>query len=107
MGKVLRVLILISVIAYGEELPQLKAIVSGKNDRVEIKIKKVEKSKINRSELLVKNYDRIIEHSIKKGETLSEIIRKYKVSISQILEQNKQIKDIDLIYAGDTLIIKK
>ena len=97
------------MIGYGEGLPQLKAEISEKNSKIEIRISEIKKS------------DTTIYHKIKWGETLSGIARKYKVSVFQILQenikikeiviqlqkQNKQIKDIDLIYAGDTLIIKK
>jgi len=47
---------------------------------------------------------RKIQHKVKKGETLSSIAIKYKVSTNDLLEWNKQNKNKP-VRAGDTLII--
>lgn len=109
MKKILCILSLISVMTYGKDLPKLKAEVTEKNNKIEIKISDI------------KQPETTLYHKIVWGETLSGIAKKYRVSVFQILDQNiklkeivvklqkqnKQIKDIDLIYAGDTLIIRK
>lgn len=109
MKKIICILTLMSAIAYGEGLPQLKAEITEKNNEIEIRISEIRKP------------DTTIYHKIKWGETLSGIARKYRVSVFQILQenikikeivimlqkQNKQIKDIALIYAGDTIVIRK
>ena len=45
-----------------------------------------------------------IFHTVKKGETLSSIGRKYRASVSDILAWNSSVKK-DLLYPGDRLLI--
>ena len=45
-----------------------------------------------------------IIYTIKRGDTLSEIAEKYNVSIQSIAKRN-DIKNVNLIYAGNTLRI--
>ncbi len=45
-----------------------------------------------------------IIHIVKRGETLSEISKKYRIKISQILKWNGNIKR-DRIFAGDRIVI--
>lgn len=47
------------------------------------------------------------KHSIAKGDTLSDISRKYNVKMDAILTANPDIKDPNLIYAGDNIYIPK
>ena len=44
-------------------------------------------------------------HPVKKGETLSHLCRLYGVTLSALLAANTHIRDPDLIYRGDTLVI--
>jgi len=44
-------------------------------------------------------------HSISWGDTLSQIAARYGTSVDALMDANSQIKDADLIYAGDTLRI--
>lgn len=44
-------------------------------------------------------------HSISWGDTLSQIAARYGTSVDALMDANSQIKDADLIYAGDTLQI--
>jgi LysM repeat protein len=46
-------------------------------------------------------------HSIKFGDTLSGIAKKYNVSVSDIMSKNPQIKDANKITAGTNLNISK
>lgn len=45
------------------------------------------------------------QHLIRKGDTLSELALHYKVKLSDLLQANPQIKNPDLIFAGQTLEI--
>lgn len=45
------------------------------------------------------------KHVVTKGETLSSIARKFRITIDGILKLNPQIKNPDLIFSGDTLNI--
>lgn len=44
-------------------------------------------------------------HSISWGDTLSQIAQRYGTSVNALMDANAQIKDADLIYAGDSLRI--
>ena len=44
-------------------------------------------------------------HSITRGDTLSEIAQRYGTSVNALMDANAQIRDPDLIYAGDSLKI--
>lgn len=44
-------------------------------------------------------------HNIVRGDTLSEIAQRYGTTVDALMSANSQIKDADLIYAGDTLRI--
>ena len=44
-------------------------------------------------------------HSIAWGDTLSQIAQRYGTSIDALMANNAQIRDADLIYAGDTLVL--
>lgn len=44
-------------------------------------------------------------HNIVSGDTLSHIAQRYGTSVDALMASNSQIKDADLIYAGDTLNI--
>ncbi len=46
-----------------------------------------------------------LTYTIKSGDTLSKIARKFKTTVSKILAVNPQIKNKNLIYAGQTLNI--
>lgn len=47
----------------------------------------------------------ISTHNIAWGDTLSQIAQRYGTSVDALMDQNAQIKDADMIYAGDTLNI--
>ena len=83
---------------YAEPIPKLKAEISSKEEKLTIKISKGDEIKT-----LVLD-DEII-YKIKKGDTLSEIALFHKKSIKKIAVDNN-IKNIDLIITGKTLIIK-
>lgn len=44
-------------------------------------------------------------HSISWGDTLSQIAQRYGTSVNALMDANSQIKDANLIYAGDSLNI--
>ena len=44
-------------------------------------------------------------HNIASGDTLSQIAQRYGTSVDALMGANSQIRDADLIYAGDTLDI--
>lgn len=44
-------------------------------------------------------------YNIKEGDTLSEIAQQFNTTIEKLMMQNKNIKDPDVIYAGDYLVI--
>jgi hypothetical protein len=44
-------------------------------------------------------------HNIASGDTLSQIAQRYGTTVNALMGANAQIKDADLIYAGDTLNI--
>ena len=48
---------------------------------------------------------KVITYTVQKGDTLSEIAKKYNTSVDKLAKDNG-IKDIDKIYAGQKLIIK-
>ena len=48
----------------------------------------------------------MIEHVIKKGESLEKIAKKYNLKLSEIVEDNK-IKDRKMLGIGNTLKIRK
>lgn len=101
MKKIILLILIFTSVIYAEKRPELRARVKEKNQKLEIIISKINDT--NEEELK----KQIIEHKIKKGETLSKIAKKYKISISDIVAENRKIKDINLIYAGDSLIIKR
>lgn len=45
-------------------------------------------------------------HTVKKGDTLSAIAKKYKTTVKKILTLNKSIEDPDLIYPGQKVRVK-
>lgn len=47
----------------------------------------------------------ISSHNVSWGDTLSQIAARYGTSVNALMDANSQIKDADLIYAGDTLRI--
>ncbi len=44
-------------------------------------------------------------HTVQRGETLFSIARHYNVSVGQLLEMNQQIRNPNLIYAGQSMWI--
>lgn len=46
------------------------------------------------------------KYEIRQGDTLSEIAELYDTTVLKLMEDNHNIKDPDLIYAGDFLVIK-
>ena len=48
---------------------------------------------------------KLLQYTIKKGDTLSAIARDNNIDLLDLLEANKQIKNPDVIYADDTLNI--
>jgi len=46
-------------------------------------------------------------YKVKSGDTLSEIAQKFHTTVSALMALNKNIKDANKIYAGQTLVIKK
>ncbi len=52
----------------------------------------------------VKEYDPTITHTVKKGETLSIIARKYKMPLAQLYRLNSLV-DFDTIEIGDKIVI--
>ena len=48
---------------------------------------------------------KLLQYTIKKGDTLSAIARDNNIDLLDLLEPNKQIKNPDVIYADDTLNI--
>lgn len=111
MKNIISILLLMSVLTYGEELSQLKAKVEIKDNKIEIKI--LENSRYQRER-------KEIRHKIEKGETLTGIAKKYSSFfradgenkdiheiIKIIQKNNKNIQNINLIYVGDILMIRK
>ena len=45
------------------------------------------------------------EYVVRKGDTLPSIAEKYNVSVDEILKYNPNIKDVQMIYEWDTIII--
>lgn len=114
MKKIMSVLLLMSMIVYAEKLPQLGAKVGERDNKIEIRIVKISKNQEQEEKM------KEIKHKIKKGETLFSIAKKYssffqidgknmamQEVIKKILKDNKRIKNRDLIYVGDILIIKR
>jgi LysM repeat protein len=44
-------------------------------------------------------------YKIKRGDTLSEIARDHNTTVAALMKANPSIKDKDMLYAGDTIII--
>jgi len=59
------------------------------------------------NEVTPDNQQKHFSHTIKRGETLSQICRKYNMSIENILSLNSRIDNINLIIAGEELVISK
>ena len=47
------------------------------------------------------------KHTVKSGDTLSQIAEKYRTSLKAILQANKNIKDPNMIKVGQSIIIPK
>lgn len=88
-------------LVYAEKAEKLKAEIDQKENKIVIKISK-DNETLNEIEI-DKNNERA--YKIKKGDTLSQIALEYKKSIKKLAEDNN-IKHIDLIITGKTLIIK-
>ena len=52
------------------------------------------------------NLGGLISYIIEKGDTLSSIAKRNKISVAEIMKLNPQIKDADKIYAGEKLNLK-
>ncbi|MCS7081165.1 MAG: LysM peptidoglycan-binding domain-containing protein [Chloracidobacterium sp.] len=48
-----------------------------------------------------------VQHVVRRGETLSGIARQYGVTVQTIVQANRQIRNPNLIYAGQTLTIPR
>ncbi|OYT70888.1 MAG: hypothetical protein CFK52_09695 [Chloracidobacterium sp. CP2_5A] len=48
-----------------------------------------------------------VQHVVQRGETLSGIAQRYGVTVQSILQANRQIRNPNLIYAGQTLTIPR
>lgn len=48
---------------------------------------------------------RLVEYTVKKGDTLNNIAKKYNVKLSELLEYNPQIKNANLIYINQKIFI--
>jgi nucleoid-associated protein YgaU len=48
---------------------------------------------------------KVITYNVQKDDTLSELAQKFKTDIPSIMEKNKKIKDEDVIFTGDKLVI--
>lgn len=46
-------------------------------------------------------------YSVKQGDTMTQIARENNLSLQELAEMNPQIKDLDLIYIGDTVNTEK
>lgn len=88
-------------LVYAEKAEKLKAEIDQKENKIVIKISK-DNETLNEIEIDKNNE---IAYKIKKGDTLSQIALEYKKSIKKLAEDNN-IKHIDLIITGKTLIIK-
>ena len=88
-------------LVYAEKADKLKAEIDQKENKIVIKISK-DNQTLNEIEIDKNNE---IAYKIKKGDTLSQIALEYKKSIKKLAEDNN-IKNIDLIITGKTLIIK-
>lgn len=91
MKNIIYLFLLLSSILWAEDRMKLKAEVLEVNQEVKIKIGNLEP----------------IKYKIKEGDTLSKISRERGVTLEKLLELNPRIKNKDLIYTGDILIIKR
>lgn len=80
--------------------PKQKLLLSGK---VSTQISKVPSNKVNTNAIAISSSNNTATYKVKKGDTLSKISTKYKVSVSAIQKTNK-IQD-HLIYVGQTIKI--
>ncbi len=53
------------------------------------------------------NRSHSVQHVVRRGETLSGIARQYGTTVQAIVQANRQIRDPNLIYAGQTLTIPR
>lgn len=99
--NVLLIMLFTATLVYAENSNKLKAEIKQKENNLIIKISKdnkvVDEIKIPR--------DNEIIYKIKTGDTLSAIALRYGKSIKKLAKDNN-IKNIDLIISGKTLIIK-
>lgn len=99
--NVLLIMLFTITLIYAENSNKLKAEIKQKENNLIIKISKdnevVDEIKIPR--------DNEIIYKIKPGDTLSAIALRYGKSIKKLAKDNN-IKNIDLIISGKTLIIK-
>lgn len=95
MIKIILIMILVSNLLYSKSVEKLKVELKQEKNRIIIKVLKSD----------TKNEKKIINHLIKKGETLSEIALKYKKKIKEIAKDNN-IKNVDFIKSGDSLKIR-
>lgn len=58
------------------------------------------------NEILKDNTPKIEYYTIKKGDTLSGIAKKFDTTVEKLVDLNEKIEDPNLIYAGDTIIVK-
>ena len=99
--KVLLTMLFISNLVYAEKTNKLKAEIKQEENNLIIK---VSKNNENINEIKTIKNDEII-YTIKSGDTLSYIALRYKKSIKKLAKDN-EIKNIDLIITGKTLMIK-
>ena len=99
--NVLLIMLFTITLIYAENSNKLKAEIKQKENKLIIKISKdnevVDEIKIPK--------DNEIIYKIKPGDTLSAIALRYGKSIKKLAKDNN-IKNIDLIISGKTLIIK-
>ena len=84
---------LATTFVFAEKNTRLKAEINEVKGKVKIKISK--------------DYKEVFEYKVQDGDTLGKISKKFNVSILEIIKNNKIIVNKDLIYTGDTLIIKR
>lgn len=97
--NVLLIMLFMATLVYAENSNKLKAEIKQKENNLIIKI-----SKDNEVVDEIPK-DNGIVHKIKPGDTLSAIALRYGKSIKKLAKDNN-IKNIDLIISGKTLIIK-
>ncbi|UUV19233.1 5'-nucleotidase C-terminal domain-containing protein [Fusobacteria bacterium ZRK30] len=63
---------------------------------------------VNVKSINLKDYvvaEEVASYTVKAGDTLGEIANKFDLKISEILKENKNIKDADIIMVGEELVI--